>query len=150
MKNICLSIFFSLVVTLPVLAQTVGDTSKTTNKENKNEQNFIIRKIPDNTTNRFEFNNENIFIPLNLKIYQKAIINGYLEPHKFSHEELRTGMTDDELISFELNKKKTKRMLSELYGEDLIDEEKILESLGITQEQITWIVALLRLFLQHQ
>jgi hypothetical protein len=147
-NNICLSIFIYLVVALPTFSQIVSDTSKTSDRENKSEQNYIIHKIPDKLFNRFEFQNENIFIPLNLKIYQKAIINGYVEPHKFTEDELSSGMADDELISFEMNIMKTKRMLYDLYGEDLINEKKILESLGITKEQLTWIVALLRLFLQ--
>ncbi len=149
MDYIRLIIFLSLIVTVPILSQTEGDTSKTTLRDNKNGRKQIIHKIPNGTTNRFELPNENIFIPLNLKIYQKAIINDYIAPHKFTKEELSTGMADDELISFEINKMKTKRMLSELYGEDLIDIKKILAALGITKEQITWVVALLRLFLQQ-
>lgn len=149
MNNIRLVIFLFLIVTVPVLSQTEGDTSKTIHRDNKNERKQIIHKIPNETTNRFELPIENIFIPLNLKIYQKAIINDYIAPHKFTEEELSTGMVDDELISFEINKMKTKKMLSDIYGEDLIDMKKILAALGITKEQITWIVALIRLFLQQ-
>jgi hypothetical protein len=142
-------IFLSLFVSIPVFSQSVGDTSKASNKENRNKQNYNLPKIPDKSPSPFEFHTENIFIPLNLKIYGKAMVNEYKKPRKFTAEELSTGMSDDELTSFDSNKLNTKKMLSDLYGEDLIDEEKILESLGITKEQIIGIVAILRFFLQH-
>ncbi|MHB8905764.1 MAG: hypothetical protein ACYC4T_03945 [Melioribacteraceae bacterium] len=149
MKNFRYIVFFFLIAAMHLFSQTVRDTSKTSRQENKSDRKQILQKIPDDATNQFELPDVNIFIPLNLKIYQKAIINNYNAPHKFTREELSTGMADDELISLEVNKSKTKRMLSELYGEDLIDMKKVLETLGITKEQITWIVAILRFFLQQ-
>ena len=48
---------------------------------------------------------------------------------------------------FEQNKSLTKRMLSDIYGEDIIDLKKILETLGITKDQIVMIAAILKFFL---
>ncbi len=56
-------------------------------------------------------------------------------------------MSDQELIAFEKNRLKFRKMLSDIYGEDLIDIEKLLTALGITREQIIAIVAILKFFL---
>jgi len=48
---------------------------------------------------------------------------------------------------FERNKLLTKKMLSDIYGVDIIDLKKILETLGITKDQIVLAVAILKFFL---
>lgn len=135
-----------LFISMPLFSQTKTDTTI-----NKNEKSDNLAQMNSNShheiQNRLQLMDGNFFVPLNMKIYQRIMLYDYLVPHKFSQEELRTRMSDDELIAFDVNRLKTKRMLSDIYGEDIIDVENILATLGITREQLIAIAAILKLFL---
>jgi hypothetical protein len=130
---------------MPLFSQNKIDTTRTM-KDTQDDRKQINSNARRETLIKIQLLNENFSIPLNLRIYQKVMINDYIAPHKFSQEELSTGMSNDELISFEKNRLKTRRMLSGLYGEDFINTENILAALGITKEQLIAVVAILKFF----
>ena len=139
-------IMIIIIISMPIFSQTKTDTTinKKASADGREQMNSdTYHEIQ----NRIQLLDGDYSIPLNLKIYQKIMLYNYIAPDKFSQEELRTGMSDNELIAFEVNRLKTKRMLSDIYGEDLIDVENILATLGITREQLIAIAAILKLFL---
>jgi len=138
--------FFLIITSASILSQTKTDTvqAREQNRDGK-------RKISSNV-NRMIFEaapliNDNFTIPLNLKIYQKAILNGYKAEQNFSAEDLSSGLSREDLSVFNQNRLKTKKMLAAIYGEDIINIPAILEALGITREQIIAVAAILKFFL---
>lgn len=148
-----LKIFFLVILTAAQLfSQTEHDTSKTlsnkkiTSSDNKklsvNSNGLDLEKL-----NRFEIRQDNFRVPLNLKVYQKIFADEKFEFYNFQQEDLNSGLSNYELMIFEQNKSLTKKMLSDIYGKDIIDLKKILDALGITKDQIVMIAAILKLFL---
>jgi hypothetical protein len=138
-------IFFLLFFSIQLFSQIDQDTSKLFNKNNS--KNTLLKsnlKKLESIHNRFEIQKDIISVPLNLKIYQQILAEEVLKERKLSSEELETGMTAAELTAFEINKTNFERMLIEIYGEDLINMKKILESLGITKEHVIWLAAILK------
>ncbi len=148
-----LKMFFLVILTIAQLfSQTEHDTSKilsnkkitTSDKKQLNAKSniFDIERL-----NRLEIRQDNFKIPLNLKIYQKIFADEKFEFYNFQQEDLNSGLSNNALMIFEQNKSLTKRMLSDIYGEDIIDLKKILEKLGITKDQIVLAAAILKFFL---
>jgi hypothetical protein len=88
-------------------------------------------------------------VPLNLKIYQKIFADEKFKIYNFTQEYLNSGLSNNELMIFDQNKLLTKRMLSDIYGEDIIDLKKIFEALGLTKDQIVMIAAILKFLLYN-
>jgi hypothetical protein len=147
MKILSRTIYILLILTIPVHSQTKRDTSKTINNEKK-KLNTDLHDL-GNQQQQFEVPNEIISVPLNLKIYQKILTEENSRHNIHSSEELETGMTDEELTAFEINKNNMERMLNEIYGEDIINLKKILETLGITKDQIVAVAAILKFLFYH-
>jgi len=151
MKSLTLIV---LVFLFPIFlfSQTEYDTSKTLRNKritssDKKQLNVKFNSSDTERLNRLKIRQDNFNVPLNLKIYQKIFADEKFEYYSFPQEYLNSGISSNELIIFEQNKSLTKRMLSDFYGEDIIDLKKILESLGITKDQIVMIAAILKCFL---
>ena len=139
-------LFLILILSMPLFSQTKIDTART-DKEIQDGRKQINSNPRHETSRKIQLFDGNFSVPLNLKIYQKVTLNDYIGPHKFSLEELSTGMTYKELIAFEKTRLKFRKTLSDIYGEDLIDIEGLLAALGITREQIIALAAILKFFL---
>lgn len=139
-------LFLILILSMQIFSQNKIDTARA-NKDTHDGRKQMNSNTRHETSNKIQLLNGDFFVPLNLKIYQKVILNDYIVSHKFSQEELSTGMSDDGLIAFERNRLRFKRMLSDIYGEDFIDIEGLLTALGITREQIIALAAILKFFL---
>lgn len=143
-----------LVFLFPIFlfSQTEHDTSKTlSNKKiTPNDKKLLSTKsnsLDMERLNRLEIRQDDFKVPLNLKIYQKIFADEKFRFYSFPQEYHNSGLSNDELMIFEQNKSLTKRMLSDIYGEDIIDLKKILETLGITKDQIVMVAAILKFFL---
>ncbi len=143
-KPINTLIFLFLPVIL--LGQINIDSSKSEKKKNIDNRNNstpqviqhqFLNPIPKNTFEKTE-------LPLNLQIFSKAFANDYKPSPVFSNEELASGLSDDELSSFNNNKLKMQKELYDFYGEDLIDIEKLLESIGLNKDQVIALAAALK------
>ena len=141
-----------VLITLQLFSQTEHDTSKTlSNKKittsDKEQLNAGSNSFDIERLNRLEMRQDNFKVPLNLKIYQKIFADENFEYFVPKQEDLNSGLSNYELMIFERNKLLTKKMLSDIYGVDIIDLKKILETLGITKDQIVLAVAILKFFL---
>ncbi len=143
-----------LVFLFPIFlfSQTEHDTSKTSSNKKitpGDKKQLIIKfnSLDTEGQNRLEIRQDNFKVPLSLKIYQKIFADEKFELYSFPQEYLNSGLNNDALMIFDQNKSLTKRMLSDIYGEDIINLKKILESLGITKDQIVIIAAILKFFL---
>ncbi len=148
MSKLCKVLLFLVFMYSIVSSQSIGDTSKTSFGK-KNEEKQLNTKHKEQESfpqNRAEIQNSILKVPLNLKIYQKILQLELNEGRQLSEEDLITGMTGKELDAFDYNKKLTQKMLIDVYGVDLIDEKKILSALGITEEQIKILAAILKYF----
>lgn len=147
MIRLTVTFLFLLITCVRLPSQTLHDSSKTilkNIKDKKTEINTIKKNAEPELLNRYNFQNENFIIPLNLKIYQKIITNDYRQHRSLTPKEKESGMTEEELLTFDRNKEQTEKMLSDIYGKDLIDLKKILEKLGVTKEQIIALAAILK------
>jgi hypothetical protein len=152
MKLFLKTFFILAIITVQLFSQTEHDTSKTLrNKKNtveeKKQLNTNSNRFSAEKLNHLEIRQDNFVVPLNLKIYQKIFADEKFEIYTFTQEYLNSGLSNNELMIFDQNKLLTKRMLSDTYGEDIIDLKKILKTLGITQDQLVMIFAILRFFL---
>lgn len=76
----------------------------------------------------------------------KIFLYEIIENYRFSAEELNSGLSEDELISYSKNKKRTKEILAETYSERAnVNWEKIERILGISQHALAFILALFHL-----
>jgi len=142
----CRILLLMFLISTVSFSQTTRDTVRG-GKEIQERGSQINRNAGRVVSKELKLFNNYFSIPLNPKIYQKILVNDFLRSHTFSQEELRTGMTGEELAAFEKHKLNTQRILSDIYGEDLIDVESILSALGITREQIIAVAAILKFFL---
>ena len=154
MKLLLETLFLFIIITSQLLSQTVLDTTKFTgkdriNKEGKKQLNTKFRSLDNERLNQFDVRQNDFKIPLNLKIYQKIFADEKFNEFIFSQEERESGLINEDLTTFRNNKKLTQRMLSDIYGEDIINLKKILEGLGITKDQIVMIAAILKFFLYN-
>lgn len=152
MKFLLETLFLLVMISAQLLSQTEHDTSKTlSNKKimsgEKKPLNARTNNLDREELNRLELQQGNFMIPLNLKIYQKIFADEKFEVYNFPQDYLNSGLSNNELMVFDRNKMLTKRMLSGIYGEDIINLKKILETLGITKDQIVMIAAILKFFL---
>lgn len=152
MKPLLETLFLLIIITAQLFSQTEHDTSKALrNKKitpgDKKQLSTKSNSLDKERLNRLEIWQDNFKVPLNLKIYQKIFADEKFELYSFPQEYLNSGLSNDELMIFEQNKSLTKKMLSDIYGEDIIDLKKILETLGITKDQIVMIAAILKFFL---
>jgi len=152
MKLLLEALFLLVMISAQLFSQTEHDTSKILS--NKKIMSDEKKKINTRTNNldaeglsRLEFQHDNFKIPLNLKIYQKIFAYEKFETYNFPQDYLNSGLSNNELMIFDRNKMLTKRMLTDIYGEDIIDLKKILETLGITKDQIVMFVAILKFLL---
>lgn len=135
-----------------LFAQTEHDTIKTiSNKENiqdnKKLYNTKSNSINTERLNHLEIRQSNFVVPLNIKIYQKIFADEKFEFYSFQQELRNSGLSNNELMTFEQNKLLTIKLLFDIYGKDIIDLKKILETLGITKDQIVMLAAILKFFL---
>ena len=154
MKLFFETFFILTIITAQLFSQTELDTSKTLkNKkittEEKKQLNTNSSRLNTERLNSLEIRQENFLVPLNLKIYQRIFADEKFEIYNFSQEYLNSGLSNNELMIFDQNKLLTKRMLSDIYGEDIIDLKKIFETLGITKDQVVMIAAILKFLLYH-
>ena len=152
MKFFLVTLFFLIITAPQLFSQTEHDTiNARINKKNmqsdKNQLSTRSNSLDSEKFNRLEILQNNFKVPLNLKIYQKIFANEKFEIYSFPQEYLNSGLSNYELTIFEQNKSLTKRKLSDIYGEDIIDLKKILETLGITKDQIVMVAAILKFFL---
>ena len=152
MKFLLETLFLLIIISTQLFSQTEHDTSKTSSNKKINpsdmkQLNTKSNSLETERLNRLEIRQDNFKVPLNLKIYQKIFADEKFVIYNFPQEYLNSGLSSDELMIFEQNKSLTKRMLSDIYGEDIIDLKKILETLGITKDQIVMIAAILKFFL---
>jgi len=144
--------FFIVITTTQLFSQTEHDTSKIlSNKKITSSDNKKVsvnsNRLDLERLNRIEIRQDNFKVPLNLKIYQKIFADEKFEFYNFQQEDLNSGLSNNALMIFEQNKMLTKRMLSDIYGEDIIDLKKILATLGITKDQIVLAAAILKFLL---
>ena len=137
-----LILFFTSFLYSQSLTDTIGNEKKGFAGEEKKP---VRETKPFSLFNPTFKGSESLFLPLNLKIYNKVFSNDYSEPLKFLPEEIESGMNDAEIIAFRNNKNQLKKELTEFYGEDLINIEKLLKSLGLTKEQVVMIAAIFKL-----
>ncbi|TSA26890.1 MAG: hypothetical protein D4R68_06585 [Ignavibacteriales bacterium] len=154
MKLFLETLFLLIIITTQLFSQTEHDTSKTlSNKKitprDKKQLSIKSNSLDTERLHRLEILQDNFKVPLNLKIYQKIFADEKFMIYRFPQEYLNSGLSNDELMIFEQNKSLTKRMLSDIYGEDIIDLKKILETLGITKDQIVMVAAILKFFLSN-
>ena len=147
-------LFFLIIITSQSFSQIEHDTSKILNNKKittkeKKQLNADFNGLDTERLNRLEIRQENFMVPLNFKIYQKIFADEKFKIYNFTQEYLNSGLSNNELMIFDQNKLLTKRMLSDIYGEDIIDLKKIFETLGITKDQIVMIAAILRFFLYN-
>lgn len=152
MKLLLETLFLLIIITSQLFSQTEHDTSKTLrNKKitpgDKKQLSIKSNSLDTEKLNRLEIRQDDLKVPLNLKIYQKIFADEKFGFYSFPQEYLNSGLSNDELMIFNQNKSLTKKMLSDIYGEDIIDLKKILETLGITKDQIVMIAAILKCFL---
>jgi hypothetical protein len=83
-------------------------------------------------------------LPLNLHIYSQVFANDYKPGTSYSSEDLTSGLSAEELYAFNNNKTRLQKVLTDFYGEDLVNIAKFLESLGLTKEQIVALAAMLK------
>ena len=141
-----------VLITTQLFSQTEHDTSKTlSNKKimtsDKEQLNTKSNSFDMERLNRLEIRQDNFMVPLNLKIYQKIFADEKFDFFIPREEDLNSGLSNNALMIFERNKSLTKKMLSDIYGEDIIDLKKILQALGITKDQMVLAVAILKFFL---
>lgn len=142
---------YSLITTLLLIvlsftsfAQAKKDTSASKAPAEKPAQipsSIEKRFDPKSTVRLFQ---EDFTIPLDLKKYSALMSVDIHKQENFSKEELNSGLSDDEIVSFRNNKISTKRMLAEFYGEDLINIQKLLDSIGLTKDQIVAFLMVLK------
>lgn len=152
MKLLLETLLFLIIITAQLFSQTEHDTSKTlSNKKimpsDKKQLSTKSNSLDTERLNRLEIRQDNFKVPLNLKIYLKIFADEKFETYSFPQEYLNSGLSNDEFLIFEQNKALTKRMLSDIYGEDIINLKEILEALGITKDQIVMVAAILKFFL---
>lgn len=148
MKLLIETLLFLIIITAQLFSQTEHDTSKTlSNKKimpsDKKQLSTKSNSLDTERLNRLEIRQDNFKVPLNLKIFADE----KFETYSFPQEYLNSGLSNDEFLIFEQNKALTKRMLSDIYGEDIINLKEILEALGITKDQIVMVAAILKFFL---
>lgn len=144
--------FLIVFITTQLFSQTEHDTSKTLNNKkittsDKEQLNAKSNSFDIERLNRLELRQDNFKVPLNLKIYQKIFADEKFDFFIPREDDLNSGLSNNALMIFRQNKTITKRMLSDIYGEDIIDLKKILETLGITKDQIVLAAAILKFFL---
>jgi hypothetical protein len=152
MKPLLETLFLLIIITAQLFSQTEHDTSKALrNKKitpsDKKQLSTKSNSLDMERLNRLEIRQDDLKVPLNLKIYQKIFADEKFGFYSFPQEYLNSGLSNDELMIFNQNKSLTKKMLSDIYGEDIIDLKKILETLGITKDQIVMAAAILKFFL---
>jgi len=126
-----------------VFAQEKKDTVSSSTAYEKNSGIPAITENKFNPKSSFKLFKEDFTIPYDLKKYS-AIMSLDTPAKNTSNEEKYTGLSGEELESFRLNKNSTLRMLSEFYGEDLVDIQKLLDSVGLTKDQIVGILMALK------
>lgn len=139
-------ILILLIISSTTVSQSNRDTSKAAagKKDDAKQLNIIPDEPYTQQQNHFDVQNDLLRVPLNLKIYQKVLLYELKQDRRLSSEELDSGMTLKELDAFYENKKLTQKMLTDIYGEDLIDLRKILASLGITEQQLRLLAGILK------
>jgi len=138
-----------LIITLSIItfAQAKKDTSVSKPQTEKPAQipsSIEKRFDPKSTVRLFQ---EDFTIPLDLKKYSAIMSIDIHKQEHLSKEEKSSGLFDDEIVSFRNNRSSTMRMLSEFYGEDLINIQKLLDDLGVTKDQIVGFLMMLRFVL---
>lgn len=133
-----------IILSFVSLAQTKKDTSVSKPSAEKPAQipsSIEKRFDPKSTVRLFQ---EDFTIPLDLKKYSALMSLDIPMQENFSKEELNSGLSDDEIVSFRNNRSSTMRMLAEFYGEDLINIQKLLDDLGVTKDQIVGFLMMLK------
>ena len=133
-----------IVLSLTTFAQAKKDTSVSKPPAEKPAlipSSIVKRFDPKSTVRLFQ---DDFTIPLDLKKYSAIMSMDIPTQENFSIEELNSGLFDDEIVSFRNNRSSTMRKLSEFYGEDLINIQKLLDDLGVTKDQIVGFLMMLK------
>lgn len=133
-----------IILSFVSLAQTKKDTSISKPPAEKPAQipsSIEKRFDPKSTVRLFQ---DDFTIPLDLKKYSALMSIDIPKQENFSKEELNSGLSDDEIVSFRNNRSSTMRMLAEFYGEDLINIQKLLDNIGLTKDQIVGFLMMLK------
>jgi hypothetical protein len=149
MRRLFFGFLSILIIPITIASQSIKDTSKTSYASGDETKKYGIKLAEHNQNHNEQIDISNSFlkVPLNLKVYQKILLFELNVNHHLTSEDLATGMTDTELDAFDNNKKLTQRMLADTYGEDIINERKLLAALGITEDQIRMLAAVLKWFI---
>lgn len=144
MRYFLITSLLLIVLSYTSFAQMKKDTSASKAPAEKPTQ------IPSSIEKRFDpkstvqlFQND-FTIPLDLKKYSAIMSIDIPKQENFSKEELNSGLSDDEIVSFRNNRSSTMRMLAEFYGEDLINIQKLLDDIGLTKDQIVGFLMMLK------
>lgn len=144
MRYLLIISLWVFVFNIVTFSQTKKDTSASKALAEKSTQippSIEKRFDPKSTVRLFQ---EDFTIPIDLKKYTAIMSADISKQEHLSKEEKSSGLSDDEIISFRDNKSSTMRMLSEFYGEDLINVQKLLDELGLTKDQIAGFLMMLK------
>ena len=108
-------------------------TPQTFPKDSLPVQYFFFESKANGLNEKFLLNNKLLMTELN-------------ENYKFSKEELSSGLSEDELIAYAKNKKRTLEILSDAYGDRAdVNWTKIQRMLGISKKVAAIILAMIHL-----
>ncbi len=144
MKPLIPAFVLMIVFLGSVFAQVKDDTTRSSNSFEKKSN------IPSTIEKRFEPKSsfklfkDDFTLPHNLKKYTAIMSLDFQPPIEHSKEEANSGLSEKEIESFRSNKNSTMKMLSDFYGDDLVDIQKLLDSVGLTKDQIVGILMALK------
>lgn len=144
MKYPAILFLSTLFIGATIFAQTKKDSSNQKIPLEKQSQ------IPPSIENKFDAKSavrlfkEDYAIPLDLKKYSALMSMDISTANNFTREELNSGLLENEIKSFRSNKNSTMQMLSEFYGEDLVNIQKLLDNLGLTKDQVVGFLMVLK------
>lgn len=127
-----------------VFAQVKEDTTRSSNtfEKKSNIPSAIEKRFEPKSS--FKLFKDDFTLPHNLKKYTAIMSLDFPLQNDLSKEEANSGLSGKEIESFRSNKNSTMRLLSDFYGEDLVDIQKLLDSVGLTKDQIVGILMALK------
>lgn len=150
--KLCLEIFFILFLPIVAAAQNQVDTllKSTDQQKSKLEIKDSTKSLylPKDSLPIQYFFFESNANSLNEKLLMnnKLLMTELSENYKFSKEELSSGLTEDELIAYAKNKKRTLKILANQYSDRAdVNWSKIERVLGISKNVVAIIFAMISL-----
>lgn len=139
------SIFISLILCFTgVKAQVKKDTVGSPNQSEKKSNLSPSIENKFNPKSSFKLLKDDFTLPYDLRKYSAIMSLDIPDKKEPTKEEISSGLTEDEIDSFRNNKNSTMRMLAEFYGEDLVNIKKLMDSIGLTKDQIVGVLMVLK------